>query len=99
MLDQPPAGATIAALSRSLTETKTVPVQRQADAGAELRLGEGAAEIAVDAHDLAGRFHLRPEDDVDAGEAGEREHRLLDRDVVAGARLVSSEVARASRRP
>ncbi len=77
------AGTTIAALSRSLTEMKTVPSWRQLVAGAELRLGEGAAEIAVEAHHLAGRFHLRPEDDVDAGEAGEREHRLLDRDMIA----------------
>ena len=55
--------------------------ERQVGAGAELRLGEGAAEIAVEPHDLAGRFHLGAEDQIDAGEAGEREHRLLDRDM------------------
>ena len=54
---------------------------RQVDAGAELALGEGQREIVVEAHDLAGRVHLRAEQDVDAGEAGEGEHRFLDRDV------------------
>ena len=74
-------GSTIAALSLSLTETKTVPASRQAQAGAELRLGEGAGEAEIEPHDLAGRFHLRPQDDVDAGEAGEGEDRFLDRGV------------------
>ena len=77
-------GSTSAALSPSRTETKTQPVERQVGAAAELRLGEGAAEIGVEPHDLAGRVHLRAEDQIDAGEAGEREHRLLDRDMARG---------------
>ena len=75
-------GATMRSLSASLTETNTVPSHRQDLTGAELALAEGHGEVAVDAHDLAGRAHLRPEHRVDAGEAREREHRLLDRDVV-----------------
>ena len=93
-------GSTSAALSRSRTETKTLPVERQVGAAAELRLGEGAAEIGVEPHHLAGRFHLRPEDQIDAGEAGEREHRLLDRDMRRRLRRrVSGSIAPASRRP
>ena len=52
---------------------------RQAGAAADLALGEGDLERGVDAHHLAGRFHLRPEHGVDAREAGEGEHRLLHR--------------------
>ena len=44
-------------------------------------LVEGLGEVLRDAHDLAGRAHLGPEDGVDARELGEREHRLLHRDV------------------
>ena len=56
-------------------------LERQDRAGAELGLGEGDAEVAVDAHHLAGRLHLRTEQRVDAGELGEREDRFLDGDV------------------
>src|SRR5205814_8880658 len=65
-------------------------LERQVGAAAELRLGEGAAEIAVEPHDLAGRFHLRPEDQIDAGETGEREYRLLDRDMAVRPRAVAA---------
>ena len=50
-------------------------------AGADLALAERGGEGGRDAHDLAGRAHLRAEDGVDARELREREHRLLDRDV------------------
>ena len=70
-----------AALSSSRTLMKTAPLGRQDRAGGDLRLGEGGAEGRVDAHHLAGRLHLRAEQRVDAGELGEREHRLLHRDV------------------
>src|ERR1017187_3545869 len=47
--------------------------------GGELRLDEGLAEGLAHAHDLAGGFHLRPEDRIDTGEFDEREYRLLHR--------------------
>ena len=53
------------------------------DAAAELRFGESAAEIRIEPHHLAGRLHFRPEDQIDAGEAGEGKDRLLDRDMRA----------------
>jgi hypothetical protein len=66
-------------LSSSRTETKTVPETRHDGRHcAELALGEGEREGAVEAHDLAGGLHLWAQQDVDAGEAGEGEHRLLD---------------------
>src|SRR3546814_9806898 len=46
-------------------------------AAADLRLGERRREIAVDAHDLAGRAHLRPKHRIDAGETGEGKNRFL----------------------
>ena len=73
-----------AGLSRSASERNTVPLRRQHGAGRELGLGERQAEGRVDAHHLAGRAHLRAERGVDLGEAVERQHRLLDRDVAAG---------------
>ena len=72
---------------------------RQVHAGAELRLGEGAREAGVDAHDLAGGFHLRPEDRVHTGEAGEGEDRFLDRDVGAMASSSSLKSAQFLARP
>ncbi len=60
---------------------------RQFDAGAELRLGKGQREIRVEADDFAGRAHFRAEQRVDAGEAGEREDRFLDGDVLQVARI------------
>ncbi len=50
---------------------------RQRRTGGHLRLGVGQPEVRVDAHDLAGRFHLRPEGDVHARETHEREHGFL----------------------
>ena len=91
-------GSTIFGLSLSRTETKTVPGGRHQAAGAELALGEGDGVVAVEAHRLAGRAHLRAEQRVDAGEAGEGEHRLLDRDMVEFGRL-QAEARRAARRP
>ncbi len=73
-------------LSASLTEMKTVPAKRQLEAGADLALGEGAAEILVEPHHLAGRAHLGAQNGVDAGEAREGQHCLLDRDVLVLAR-------------
>ena len=58
---------------------------RQRHAGGGLRLGERGREVARDAHHLAGRAHLRAEQRVGALEAVERQHRLLDRDVIAEA--------------
>ena len=57
----------------------TVPALRQPRAGRGLRLGERGREVGGDAHHLAGRAHLRAEQRVGAGEAVERQHRLLDR--------------------
>jgi hypothetical protein len=56
--------------------------RRHLGAGAELALGEGHVEGAVEADDLAGRAHLRAQHRVDAGEAGEGEHRFLDADMI-----------------
>ena len=56
--------------------------------GGNLALGKGDREPLADAHDLAGRFHLRAEDDIDSGELHEREDRLLDGNVAGiGARV------------
>jgi hypothetical protein len=46
-----------------------------------------ATRKSVEADDLAGRAHLRAEQDIDAGEAGEREDRFLDGDMVELARI------------
>ena len=51
------------------------------NAGRQKRLAERARERRRDAHHLAGRAHLGPEDGVDAGELREREDDLLHRDV------------------
>ena len=47
-------------------------LERQRDAGGGLRLAECRREVAGDAHHLAGRLHLGPEDRIGAGEASER---------------------------
>ena len=60
---------------------------RQGGAAADLALGEGDVEGAVEAHDLAGRLHLRAEHRVDAREPGEREHGLLHADMLELRRL------------
>ena len=76
-------GFTIAGLSVSRTETNTHAVDRQRAPAPSCDLAKARPKLRVEAHDLAGRAHLRPEDDVDAGEAREREDRFLHRDVLA----------------
>ena len=90
-------GKIIARLSRLATETKTVPVGRQRAVGRGLRLGEGRAEVVVDAHHLAGRAHLRAEHGVDGLAVGraepvERHHGLLDRDRRVGGQVAAVAV-------
>ena len=65
-------------------------------AGRQLALDEGQADGEVDAHDLARRAHLGPEHGVGLGEAAERQHRLLDGDVVAHHRGTSRPSSRSS---
>ena len=74
-------------LSWSLTLTKTVPGGGQALAGGQLGAGEGLAEVAADAHHLAGALHLRAEQVIGAREAAEGEDRSLDEDAVRPAGL------------
>ena len=74
-------------LSASRTETNTVPSRGSCVPPPIWLLAKAIGERAVEAHDLAGRLHLRAEHGVDAGEAGEREHRLLDPDMVEAWRL------------
>ena len=88
-----------AGLSRSASDKKTVPASGRRVPGGHLALGEGQAEGAVDAHDLAGRAHLGPEQGVDTGEAVEGKHRLLDAHVVEhGTRSMASAGAALSAR-
>ncbi len=54
---------------------------RQPGAGSQLRLDEGFAEAASDAHHLAGRLHLGTEDGIDTGELDEGKNRFLDREI------------------
>ena len=58
------------------------PGQGQLHAGAELALGKGEAEIAVDPHDLAGRFHFRSQHHIASRETCEGEDGFLHRDMV-----------------
>ena len=76
-----------------------VPLGGQRRAGRRLGLGERGREVARDAHDLAGRAHLGAEDRVGALEAVERQHRLLDADVVGAHRLGSGRSRSAIRSP
>ena len=46
-----------------------------------MRFCECAAEIGIKPHDLAGRLHLWPQQNIDAGEPVEGEYRLLDGDM------------------
>ena len=79
------AASTPPALSRSASERNTVPALGQPVARRDLALGEGQAEGEVDAHDLAGRAHLRARARVSAsGKRLNGQHRLLHRDVAAG---------------
>jgi hypothetical protein len=54
-----------------------VALRGQGAAGGHLALGEGDAEVGVDAHDFAGALHFGAEDDVDAGELAEGEDGFL----------------------
>ena len=85
-------------LSSSRTDTNTVPVRGHLRAGAELALGEGDAEAAVEADHFAGRAHFRAEQHVDAGEPGEGKHRFLDADMGA-APSARDRMRRGSRPP
>ncbi len=68
-----------------MTRDEGGALARQRHAGGGLGLGEGGREVARDPHHLAGRAHLGAEQGVGALEAVERQHRLLDRDVLAEA--------------
>jgi hypothetical protein len=96
----PPAAPV--ALSRSASDMNTHPVVGKRSPAASWRLGERQPERQVDAHDLAGGAHLGTEHRIGVGEPVERQHRLLDRDVVAGDRRLQqpprAEAARAMRR-
>ena len=76
---------TAPALSESVTVRNTVPVRGSRAPAAACAFANAAGKSCGHAHDLAGRAHLRPEQRVRPGEAVERHHRLLDRDVVAAA--------------
>ena len=54
---------------------------RQALARRQLGFQKRPPEILIDPHHLAGRAHLRTQDDIHAGEAGEREHGFFHRQV------------------
>ena len=60
---------------------KNLAAGRQRGTGADLRFGKGLTVAGGDAHDLAGRFHFRSQDDVHARKFGKRQHRFLDREV------------------
>ena len=100
-------GKTIERLSRSATEMNAAPARGQPAERRGLRLGERGREVDVEAHDLAGRAHLRAEHGVDddallGAEPLERQHRLLDRDrrvEVEHARVVDREDAHARAGP
>ena len=64
--------------------------------GGHLRLGVGEAEVVVDAHDFAGRFHFGAEEDVGAAEFGEGEDGFLERVVGGDDFLGEAEVFAAS---
>ena len=74
---------TAPALSESVTVRNTVPLRGSRAPAAACAFANAAGKSCGHAHHLAGRAHLRPEQRVRAGEAVERHHRLLDRDVVA----------------
>ena len=59
-----------------------IPRSRQAGPRTKFGFQVSRREILIDAHRLARRFHLGPQDHIAAREAGEWKHRLLDRHVV-----------------
>jgi len=71
---------------------------RQGRAGGGLGLGERGREVPGHAHHLTGGAHLRAEARVEAVEAVERQHGLLDRNV-ADRRTLVGEVEIAERLP
>ena len=71
---------------------------RQLRAGGGLRLRERGREVARDPHHLAGRAHLGPEQRVGAGEAVERQHRLLDAHVAVASGPRAGRGRRSARR-
>ena len=68
---------TIAFLSASRTEMKTVPSVGSTVPAAIWLLAKAMGKSLVDAHDFAGAAHLRAEDDIDAGEFAEGEDDFL----------------------
>ena len=68
-------------------------VERQGRAGRRLRLAERRREVGGDAHDLAGRLHLRSQAGVGARQAVERQHGFLDAHVLGDEPLGQGEVA------
>ena len=58
-------------------------------AGRELRLRKSLAKVACHAHHFAGRFHLRPEDGIDARELRPWKHRRFHVVVRAGPKIFS----------
>ena len=71
---------------------------RQERSRSDLGLVERPSERVGDAHDLAGRAHLRPERRVDLGEPAERQDGLLDGDVAADRWLQQTFVAQLGQR-
>ena len=61
---------------------KTVPASGSFRPAPIWLLAKARPKLRVEAHDFAGRAHLRAEHRVDAGKAREGQHRFLDRDVV-----------------
>ena len=59
-------------------------VVREPHTRGALGLAEGGRKVIGDPHHLAGALHLRPEHRVDAREARERHHRLLDAHLLGG---------------
>ena len=88
-----------AALSSSATLMNARPRSGSAKPARGQRLAERERHAHGDAHHLAGRAHLRPEDRVDARELGERKHALLDRDVFRQGAVARCRARRAFFRP
>ena len=65
---------------------KTLPLVGSTVPAANWLLAKAIGETLADAHHFAGRFHFRSQHHVDAGELGEGEDGLLDREL-AGNRL------------
>src|SRR6516164_10741328 len=68
---------------------KHTAFERQVRPAAELRFRESTPEIGVEPHYLAGRFHLRAEDRIDAPKSLERKHSLLHCDMPAATKALA----------